>query len=160
TTLGDLYEPPGCSDQGQPCYLHVFDGGNSDNLGLVSLKRVLLANDAEAIRNHRRIVIIFVDSFRRSPGADPTEADPRSPGDYIVDRNFLDATDSLLQGNRDRTLSDFFGRTLATYTKSEECDRDNLYDRDHACVVGPSWKGPTTDGLARELRAKMFFFHV
>jgi predicted acylesterase/phospholipase RssA len=159
-TLGDLHEPAGCGEPGKPCYVHVFDGGNSDNLGLVSLKRALLANDAAAIRKHRRIVVIFVDSFRRSLGADPTGADPRSAGDFFVDTNFLDATDSLLQGNRDRTLSDFFGRTLATYTKSEECDRDNLYDRDHACTVGPSWKGPTSDQLERELRAKMFFFHV
>jgi predicted acylesterase/phospholipase RssA len=159
-TLGDLHEPPGCGSQGQPCYVHVFDGGNSDNLGLVSLKRVLLSNDAAAIRQHRRIVIVFVDSFRRALGADPTAADPRSATDHIVDRNFLDATDSLLQGNRERTLNDFFGRTLATYTKSEECDRENLYDRDHACIVGPSWKGPTSDQLERELRAKMFFFHV
>jgi predicted acylesterase/phospholipase RssA len=159
-TLGDLHEPAGCGDPGKPCYVHVFDGGNSDNLGLVSLKRVLLANDAAAIRKHRRIVIIFVDSFRRSLGANPTAANPRSLLDYLVDTNFLDATDSLLQGNRDRTLGDFFGRTLATYTKSEECDRDNLHDRDHACPVGPGWKGPTSIQLERELHAKMFFFHV
>ena len=43
-TLGDLHEPPGCPDHGDACYVHVFDGGNSDNLGLISIKRATLCS--------------------------------------------------------------------------------------------------------------------
>ena len=157
-TLRDLHEPAGCPDHGKPCYVHVFDGGNSDNLGLLSLKRVLLSNHAAKIRDARRIVVIFVDAFRHALGADPTAADPRGVMSYVVDHNFLDATDSLLEGNRERTLDTFFARTIGVYTKPEQCQRDNLPD--HACVASAGWRGPRPDELTAALRAKMFFFHV
>src|SRR6266581_4690384 len=47
-TLRDFHEPPDCPDHGGVCYVHVFDGGNSDNLGLISIKRVLLSDRARA----------------------------------------------------------------------------------------------------------------
>ncbi|HJV27384.1 MAG TPA: patatin-like phospholipase family protein [Aromatoleum sp.] len=100
-----MVEPP-------PRYLHVFDGGNSDNLGLTSLRRVIweALEDRDGDHPHlayRRVIVVLVDSFVQSPGADPTQPDPRSSTDFIVDSNFLDATDSLLQANRERLLDQF-----------------------------------------------------
>ena len=39
-TLRDYRKDNGCDDK-KDCFLHVFDGGNSDNLGLTSLKRII-----------------------------------------------------------------------------------------------------------------------
>jgi NTE family protein len=161
-TLRD-YNKPECSDEARVCYLHVFDGGNSDNLGLISLKRVLLGHDAAAIGNSpqegfQRIVVIFVDAFRRSQGADPASPNPREFLDYVVDTNFLDATDSLLEANRERILQEFFSRSIANYEKPEQCEQDNLPA--HACVAWPGWRGPRGERLQELLKQKMFFFHV
>ncbi len=158
-TLRDFHKPPACP--GNHCYLHVFDGGNSDNLGLLSLKRVLLSHDAAALagpRSYDRIVVIFVDAYRRSQGADPAAPNPRELLDYVVDTNFMDATDSLLEANRARILQEFFARAIASYEKPEQCSRDNLPA--HACVAREDWRGPRGERLQALLRQKMFFFHV
>jgi len=157
-TLRDLHLPPRCPDDREKCYIHVFDGGNADNLGLISIKRALLSNHAAPIRDYKRIVVVFVDAFRQSLGADAREADPRRALSYVVDTNFLDSTDSLLEGNRQRILEDFFARAIAGYEKVEQCRRDNLPD--HACVASPAWKGPSRGRLTAALRDKMFFFHI
>src|SRR5216117_1939470 len=132
-TLRDFYEPPDCPDHGGVCYVHVFDGGNSDNLGLISIKRVLLSDRARATSEYERIVVVFVDAFRRSLGVSPSSADPRGVLSYVIDTNFLDATGSLLEANRQRILEDFFARTIAAYERVADCRRDNLPD--HACAA-------------------------
>src|SRR5207245_11485042 len=95
-TLRDFHEPPDCPDHGGVCYVHVFDGGNSDNLGLISIKRVLLSDRARATREYERIVVVFVAAFRRSPGVSPRSADPRGLLSYLIARNFLDPPASPL----------------------------------------------------------------
>ncbi|HEY7363120.1 MAG TPA: patatin-like phospholipase family protein [Methylomirabilota bacterium] len=157
-TLRDFHNPARCPDGLDQCYIHVFDGGNADNLGLLSIKRALLSNHAALVRERTRIVVIFVDAFRRSLGAEAGRADPRLPLSYVVDTNFLDATDSLLEGNRQRLLEDFFARTIAGHQKVEQCRRDNLPD--HACVASPAWQGPSRTRLEALLKEKMFFFHI
>lgn len=165
-TLRDFNEPE-CPEHKGEYYLHVFDGGNSDNLGLISLKRVLLANHAAAIGMHnqaryQRIVVIFVDAFRNSRGANPSSPNPREFLDYFVDTNFMDATDSLLEANRLHILDEFFSRNIANYDKTQQgqrqCDRDNLPD--HACVANSAWKRPSALELQEVLKQKLFFFHV
>ncbi len=156
-TLRDLHEPATCPDHVPTCYLHVFDGGNADNLGLTSVKRVLLSDGAAVLRDYERIVVVLVDAYRRSLGVDPRSANPRSLLDYVVDTNFLDATDSLLEANRHRLLDEFFARTIAEYVQAADCHRDNLPD--HACPI-PGWPGPPVDRLRRAIAEKLFFFHV
>src|SRR5262249_49250089 len=50
-------------------YLHMFDGGNSDNLGLKSIKRVLLELAvADRLDDYDRVVVLLVDAFTRPRG--------------------------------------------------------------------------------------------
>ncbi len=155
-TLRDFHEPPDCPDHGGVCYVHVFDGGNSDNLGLISIKRVLLSDRARATREYERIVVVFVDAFRRSLGVSPRSADPRGLLSYVIDTNFLDATDSLLEANRQRILEDFFARTIAAYERVADCRRDNLPD--HACAA--TWPRSVRSEVEAQLQKKLFFFHI
>jgi NTE family protein len=155
-TLADLHDPPNCPNHGGVCYVHIFDGGNSDNLGLLSIKRVLLSNHGKMIREYDRIVVVFVDAYRRSLGADPSSANPRGAFSYVVDTNFLDATDSLLEGNRLQITEEFFARNIASYQRAEDCRRENLPD--HACVA--TWGPGERIEADTQLRAKLFFFQV
>lgn len=155
-TLGDLHQPPRCPEDGKVCYVHVFDGGNSDNLGLISIKRVLLSNHGRMIRNYDRIVVILVDAYRRSLGADPSSANPRTALSYVVDTNFLDATDSLLEANRLRIIEEFFARNIAALEREKDCWRENLPE--HACVA--RWEPGEQIEVERQLREKMFFFQI
>jgi hypothetical protein len=94
-----------CSDRQ---YLHVFDGGNSDNLGLKSIKRALFQMEAEGrLQNYDRIVVMLVDAFTRPPGASRLDADPRGPIGMVLDMNVSDAVDSLLQTNRAKLVGEF-----------------------------------------------------
>ncbi len=84
-------------------YFHVFDGGNYDNLGLLSAIVVLENNR----RRFDRFVVILVDSFVPGGGVDHEKYDGRGILDFGVDLNFLDSFDSLLAVNRARILDIF-----------------------------------------------------
>lgn len=155
-TLGDFHDPPQCPGHSGACYVHVFDGGTSDNLGLNSIKRVLLSNHGRMIREHDRIVVILVDAYRRSLGSDPASANPRGPLSYVVDTNFLDATDSLLEATRLKTIEEFFARNIAADVRDTDCRRENLPD--HACVA--NWPARERAEVKRHLTEKMFFFQI
>jgi NTE family protein len=88
-------------------YLHVFDGGNSDNLGLKSIKRALFQMEVEGRLTHDRIIVLQIDAFTRPRGASRLTADPRGPVGLLLDANVSDAVDSLLQNNRDSLLGEF-----------------------------------------------------
>jgi len=81
-------------------YLHVFDGGNADNLGLESVEEIIRVNG----HKYQRIVVILVDAFTESKGVDPKKSDGRQLLDYAVDLNFIDSSDSLLARNRIGTM--------------------------------------------------------
>lgn len=110
-TLKD-YRDPTAKDKR---YLHVFDGGNADNLGLESIKRIITAEEAKG-RNKRfkHYIVILVDSFKDMAGIDRNVCDPRSLISYAVDMNFMDSFDSLLQKNRDKLLAEFHSKTFVT----------------------------------------------
>jgi hypothetical protein len=82
-------------------YLHVFDGGNVDNLGLRSVDRLIKLNS-----QYKNIVVILVDAYVKSKGVDAKKYDARSGFDFLVDFNFVDSTDSLLQANRSQLIKD------------------------------------------------------
>jgi predicted acylesterase/phospholipase RssA len=94
-------------------YLHVFDGGNSDNLGLKSVKRALFQLEAKGrLDDYDRIVVVLVDAFTRPRGASRLDPDPRGTLGLLLDANVSDAVDALLQNNRGRLLGEFDGAVL------------------------------------------------
>ncbi|MEA3193127.1 MAG: hypothetical protein QOD26_1460 [Betaproteobacteria bacterium] len=91
-----------------PRYLHVFDGGNSDNLGLRSIKRALFElKVTEQLEEYDKVIVLLVDAFTRPKGAGRTDFDPRSAFGRLLDPNFSDAVDSLLQANRASLVGEF-----------------------------------------------------
>jgi predicted acylesterase/phospholipase RssA len=88
-------------------YLHVFDGGNSDNLGLKSIKRALFHMEVEGRLTHDCIIVLQIDAFTRPRGASRLVADPRGTVGLLLDANVSDAVDSLLQNNRANLLGEF-----------------------------------------------------
>jgi NTE family protein len=114
-----------CSDQR---YLHLFDGGNSDNLGLRAVKRILLDMAVGGrMDDYDSIVVLLVDAFTRPGGASRTDADPRSIVGRIADPNGVtEAVDALLQANRRRQLAEFdSARDLLN--KERDCDDDERH---------------------------------
>lgn len=94
-------------------YLHVFDGGNSDNLGLKSVKRALFQLEAQGrLDDYDRIVVMLVDAFTRPRGASRLDPDPRGTLGLLLDANVSDAVDALLQNNRGRLIGEFNGARL------------------------------------------------
>ncbi|ABA57533.1 Patatin [Nitrosococcus oceani ATCC 19707] len=104
-TLKD-YEKSSENDKDQ--FRHVFDGGNADNLGLRSVKKILTTLEKKGTQ-YDKLIVILVDAYARSGGVSKDNADTRKFFDFIVDSNFIDATDSLLTGNRAQTLDNFCG---------------------------------------------------
>ncbi len=100
-----------CSEQR---YLHIFDGGNSDNLGLHSVKRSILemAVNGRLGRDYDAVVVILVDAITQPKGADRFVDDPRGLVSLIADLNVTDAVDALLKANHDKIIRDFSNGTL------------------------------------------------
>ncbi len=118
--------------RGEPSsYTHIFDGGNSDNLGLLALETILKKIRDEGTDGSRpvrpdRIIVFEVDASLGFLGQSPADPDPREWLDYFVDTNFLDSVDSLM---------------LSGYTRSEKAiDKliddlvDNNGDRVHIAL--------------------------
>jgi NTE family protein len=129
-------------------YLHLFDGGNADNLGLTSLKRILLDERVNAPQRYRKIVVVLVDAFVRSVGVDRDRADGRCMFCYVADMNVVEAVDSLLEVNRANVLQDFSGRLNI----EKDCGKRNLPRA--ICQ---------SRGLARQIddvERKLYFYHV
>ncbi|MGP8200262.1 MAG: hypothetical protein ACLQU4_12255, partial [Limisphaerales bacterium] len=89
-----------CGTKAVPYYLHVFDGGNADNLGLESAKKIILANRDR----YRHFIVLVVDSYTTAGGASRTKADVRN---RIVDMNFVKAFDTLLSALRQQEIEEF-----------------------------------------------------
>ncbi len=84
-------------------FIHVFDGGIHDNLGLESLRRVIIANPSGG---ERGIVIILVDAFNdNDAGVRPTVRDTRQGIlGYIVDSTIIDSFNAMLTNQREASL--------------------------------------------------------
>lgn len=89
------------SDKSKKKYLHVFDGGNVDNLGLESAGVIINKKEND---KYKKIVILSIDAHTKTQGVPTNKYDARSGISYAVDFNFLDSTDSLLQKMRDDLL--------------------------------------------------------
>lgn len=134
-------------------YLHVFDGGNSDNLGLKSIKRALLQMETEGrLAAYDRIVVMLVDAFTRPRGASRLDPDPRGPAGLVVDFNVSDAVDALLQNNRNRLLAEFDSGRLRW--SGGECKRDT---RELPGALCESLQKRERQQL--DLRERLVFYH-
>ncbi|MFM2067858.1 MAG: hypothetical protein RLZZ584_2767 [Pseudomonadota bacterium] len=178
------YRSRSCRDRDDPRYLHLFDGGNADNLGLTSLKRVIWSTLDKGEQPHlprSKLVVLVVDSFIDSRGASPQVANPRGALDYLIDTNFIDATDVLLESNRRRLIHEFdrgnlfpFGAGTGTGTGAEaggdgssssvasdaEC-RSLLApfgdeEKDHYCAKPASW----WQAVNRDIQSRLVFRHL
>jgi predicted acylesterase/phospholipase RssA len=83
-------------------FIHVFDGGNTDNLGLKST--FWLLNKVRG--NFRKIILILVDSYTMSDGVSGDICDARGSFDFVMDLNFLDSFNCLLALNRESLVQD------------------------------------------------------
>ena len=119
-----------CSDRREMGnYVHLFDGGNADNLGLTSIKRAiwnLIDIDGSSERpvflpryKDKKIIVILIDSFTNSNGVSSDLSDPRHWYDYVVDTNFITATDALLSKNRDSLLEQFKTQRIFPFGNDE-----------------------------------------
>lgn len=89
-------------------YLHLIDGGATDNLGvetLVQLAREHHVNRLNAKQPSAGCLIMMVDSHVPNAGvAEMRQSDRRNIGSMLIDLNFLDAIDAMLSNRRDQTL--------------------------------------------------------
>ena len=82
-------------------HIHVFDGGNVDNLGLNSTNKIIAENN-----KYQKVVVLLVDAFTEPQGVPNRQADALAGVDYAIDFNFLDSTDSLLRKVRNASVDD------------------------------------------------------
>lgn len=101
-------------------FVHVFDGGNVDNLGLLGLRRAIEAVKRRG-ESFKAVVVVSIDAYTEPNGVDPSEPDTRTIVDQVVDTNFLDSSDALLARNRDSVISAFTG-----FLKNEVRGEGNL----------------------------------
>lgn len=77
-------------------YLHLFDGGNVDNLGVESVKHLIQDNKDD----YDKIIVMILDAYVESKGSSDQEYDERKLSDYVIDSNLIDSFDSLLKNSR------------------------------------------------------------
>jgi predicted acylesterase/phospholipase RssA len=150
-TLQDLNSP------NKSYYLHLFDGGNSDNLGLTSIKRVLVKN-YDSNKTPAPTLVISIDAFTGDDsGVNPNDPDPRSAFSYFIDLNFLDASDSLLQSNRAKLLKDFKNKTLfLNDDNNDSCSKIfSGKDKKKYCAINYDWSS-----MNNIVKNTMSFVHV
>jgi len=86
-------------------FLHLIDGGPSDNLGIEGLMGPLLTKMGELKRPTDRCMIVVIDAFGSGDiDRRHRKDDIRSAADRIVDSNFMDSIDAMLYRRREDTL--------------------------------------------------------
>ena len=99
----------GTEDPHDKRYLHLIDGGPSDNLGvetLIQLAREHHVRRLNANAPSQGCMILVIDSHVPSAGvAEMRQSDRRNFGSVLLDLNFLDAIDAMLSNRRDQTLA-------------------------------------------------------
>ena len=154
-------------------YVHVFDGGNADNLGLTSIKRAIWSlHKKNQLKDYKKITVILVDAYVNSSGVNEKHNDPRPWYGYIVDLNFIVATDSLLAKNRERLLTEFETKNIFPYSRMENQGIEGTNKRKiTACNSFFNWKGAVDaakycndsklwEDLNKEIHQKMQFVHI
>jgi predicted acylesterase/phospholipase RssA len=84
-------------------YVHLFDGGPSDNLGIETLRRII--QDLYAAPEKPRGCFLFVvDAYTVERGKGAWERDTRRFSDFILDDNVMDSADVMLTSRRREIL--------------------------------------------------------
>jgi len=78
--------------QKEDWYVHLIDGGASDNLGITALEKILKKNRDI----HSKKLIIVIDAHKANYGKDPRDPNPRNLLDYYIDSNVIDAYQTLM----------------------------------------------------------------
>lgn len=95
--------------RGEARYLHLIDGGVSDNLGVETLIEKARAQHIAALRlgqQPRGCLMILIDSHVPSTTvSESLQSDRRNVASMLIDLNFLDAIDGMLSNRRDDTLA-------------------------------------------------------
>lgn len=140
----------------RPLYVHVFDGGNSDNLGLRSIKRALfsLVLEGKLDPASDKVVVLLVDAFTKPLGASRSAYDPRSLLSLIVDFNVVDAIDSLLQANRAHNVGEF--QTSLLRWNEGDCARESQNLPPAMCQALDARFGSAG---SLDLRQSLVFYH-
>lgn len=95
-----LAKHPSASSGRPPEYVHLIDGGPSDNLGMEGLLRALLRQ-----RKVDACLLIVIDAFAQGDADDRfTRNDLRGVVGRVVDLNFFDSIDAMLARRRYDTL--------------------------------------------------------
>ncbi len=89
-------------------YLHLFDGGPSDNLGINSLRKVArdlyLGPESE---HPKKCLVVIVDAYTQGWNLSREDPDTRKAiTDFVIDTNALEASSVLLALRRDRLLEE------------------------------------------------------
>ncbi|MDZ5637381.1 patatin-like phospholipase family protein [Janthinobacterium sp. GMG1] len=144
------------AELGIPRYVHLIDGGNADNLGLLGVKRILLENDYRILRDCENIVVLAVDAFGIQGVNHDDRAREKSPVGWFFDHNSaLASFDALLAANRVRLLSEFKSRVFMPPGSEDLCRKDGLPDD----VCGGGVRANWTE-INHLLKEKLYFVHL
>ena len=89
-------------------YVHLFDGGPSDNLGINSLRKI--ARDlylGPESAHPKKCLVLIIDAYTQGWNLSREESDTRKAiTDFVIDTNALEASSVLLALRRDRLLEE------------------------------------------------------
>ncbi|MCK5099154.1 MAG: hypothetical protein KAR45_13685, partial [Desulfobacteraceae bacterium] len=125
-------------------YVHVFDGGVVDNLGLKSVEEIIKINKSE----YNKIVVILVDSFTEVKGVNSDLSDARKFFDYVIDLNVLDCFESLLSANRSGNVENFKKKLFSDKNKEVffyHIKFEDLKNKDKLNLIKTDFKIKKTD---------------
>jgi NTE family protein len=89
-------------------YVHLFDGGPSDNLGINSLRKVARDLYLGPESDHpKKCLVLIVDAYTQGWNLSREDPDTRKAiTDFVIDTNALEASSVLLALRRDRLLEE------------------------------------------------------
>lgn len=143
-------------ERGDPKYIHLMDGGNVDNLGLLAVKRALVEDEHRLLVECDQVVVLTVDAFGAQGYHRDDTPSMRSVSGLVMDGNtLLSAFDALLAANRTRLLAEFKSRSFTPPADSEQCRKDDLPSSVCSGGVRVNW-----DEVNRLLKQKLLFIHL
>ena len=86
-----------------PSYVHLFDGGPADNLGVETLLSILQRLYAKE-KKPRGCFLFVVDAYTADRGKGAYERDTRHFTDFLIDDNVIDSADVMLLLRRSEIL--------------------------------------------------------
>ncbi|ANB73716.1 patatin [Paraburkholderia phytofirmans OLGA172] len=141
---------------GSPRYIHLIDGGNVDNLGLLAVKRALIEDSHRLLTDCDQIVVVTVDAFGAQGFHPDDKPSMRSASGWVLDEHtLLAAFDALLAANRTRLLAEFKSRMFTPPADSEQCRKDDLPPDICGGGVRVNW-----DDVNTLLKRKLYFVHL